>query len=128
MKSFPRIYFSIYFIIPDSVFAFTSGILLSAAINIATSQLPHSIWKELSSATILAMFLMFASCVFFFWLSVSVKPHQDIHSRVCEEDDFTARSKDWMSYLVGKKVKIKWSVLFGLSVSTALASLILVIV
>ncbi len=122
-----RIYLSLFLVVPESAFTFISGVLLSAAINIATSQLPSSIWLMLRCNTIISMFLMFVACIVFMWLGVSIKPHQEAHSRLCSAKEMNVRTQDWVSYLKGKNVIKKWSILFFLSISTTIASLIFLI-
>jgi len=73
------------------------------------------------------MFLMFVACVFFMWLGVSVKPHQEAHFRLCSTEEIDLRTQDWVAYLKGKNVIKKWSILFFLSISTTIASLIILI-
>lgn len=127
MEKVIRVYLSLFLILPESAFTFISGVLLSAAINIATSQLPSSIWVMLRCNTIISMFLMFAACIIFMWLGVSVKPHQEAHSRLCSTEEIDPRTQDWVSYLKGKNVIKKWSILFFLSISTTIASLIFLV-
>lgn len=128
MKVICRIFFSIFLVVPESIFAFISGILLSTAINIATSQLPNNIFSILSKTTIISMFLMLLSSILFMLLGISVKPYQEIHANICDAKDFNVRSKDWLSFLTGKSIKLKWCILLFSAIFSTLTSVILIII
>lgn len=127
-KQIQKKFFAIFLVVPDSMFSFVSGIFLSVAINIATSQIPDSIWTNLPKTIIGAMFLFFSSCICFILLAISVRPYQENHSHICEQKKFENRSEDWLNYLKGKKVKVKWSILFLIAVITAMSGIFLIII
>lgn len=63
--------------IPESILAFISGILLSAAINIATGMIGEEGISQLPANITISMTLMFIACVLFMVLAVMVKPIQE---------------------------------------------------
>ncbi|MCL2774211.1 MAG: hypothetical protein FWD71_12795 [Oscillospiraceae bacterium] len=122
-------FFYIFKVLPDGLLTFISGILLTSAINIATSQLPSSIFDVLNCKIIISMFLMFVSSCFFILLGFSIKPFQDEFSKTPKiPNDKQNIYNEWFDFLAEKKVKKKWSILLILSLSTSMTSIVLIII
>lgn len=126
MKFFRRVFFSI-FKMPENMAIFISGILLSAAINIATSEIGDSgvDWSYGWRVTISTILMFISSCCFAI-LAVYVKPIQEKHKK---DHPILIRMKNkdiWYDDIKEKNgARAVLSVLFVLTYITLLVSALL---
>jgi hypothetical protein len=111
------------FKISESIYTFISGILLSAAISIATSTINNNEICMAYNIT-LAMLFMFIASVLFMLLAVYLKSIQDIYSGYpADENDKLA----WLSAIkTTKHAVVVLPIIFILSLSTMIASIVLI--
>lgn len=111
------------FKISESIYAFLSGILLSAAINIATSTINNN---EISMAQNIriSMILMFIASILFMLLSVYLKPIQERYSGYPADDNDKLA---WLSAInTTKHAVFVLPIVFVLSLSTMIVSIVLI--